>query len=218
MEILFNFISCSPPNCPQMVPIETCEPFFEYMRKSIALDSDIMKLIAEHTSEVTFPQKHVIVAEGGVCNKVYFIVSGTARSYYTDFSGVTVTWAFHFNNDLSIGRNVFALDYRGFITNKPSSIAIETLSEVSALFFTREAVNYLMEKSLNYEIWMRKLDENAYVHMYDRAFSLLTMSATERYHKLLNDEPHLMQMFSNYYIASYLGIAPQSLSRIRTQH
>jgi len=34
----------------------------------------------------------------------------------------------------------------------------------------------------------------------------------------LNDEPHLMQMFSNYYIASYLGIAPQSLSRIRTQH
>jgi hypothetical protein len=95
---------------------------------------------------------------------------------------------------------------------------IETLSELGAIVFTREAVNYLIEKSLNYEIWMRKLDEMAYLSMFDRAFSLLTMSATERYHKLLTDEPHLMQMFSNYYIASYLGIAPQSLSRIRTQH
>jgi CRP-like cAMP-binding protein len=113
---------------------------------------------------------------------------------------------------------VFVTDYRAFLTNKPSTIAVETLSEVSALVFTKEAINYLMEKSLKYEIWMRKLNEMAYVSMYDRAFSLLTMSATERYHKLLNEEPHLMQMFSNYYIASYLGIAPQSLSRIRTQH
>ena len=75
-----------------------------------------------------------------------------------------------------------------------------------------------MEKSLTYEIFMRKLNANAYLGMYDRAFTLLTMSATERYHKLLNEESHLMQMFSNYYIASYIGIAPQSLSRIRTQH
>jgi hypothetical protein len=83
--------------------------------------------------------------------------------------------------------------------------------------FTKEAVTYLLENSLKYEIWMRKLNENAYVHMYDRAFTLLTMSATERYQKLIKKEPHLIQMFSNYYIASYLGIAPQSLRRIRTQ-
>jgi CRP-like cAMP-binding protein len=173
---------------------------------------------ASQISEITFRPKQIILTEGGICNKVYFVVSGTARSYYTDFSGMTVTWSFHFNNNLSLIRNVFVTDYRAFLTDKPSSIAVETLSEVSALVFTKEAVNYLMEKSLKYEIWMRKLNENAYISMYDRAFSLLTMSATERYHKLLNEEPHLMQMFSNYYIASYLGIAPQSLSRIRTQH
>ena len=200
-----------------MVPIDVCEPYFKFVEKYIELDSDIRQLIASYISEITFPQKHIILSEGGLCNKVYFIVSGTARSYYTDFSGITVTWSFHFNNNLSLIRNVFVTDYRAFLTGKPSSIAIETLSEVSALVFTKEAVSYLMEKSLRYEIWMRKLNEMAYVSMYDRAFSLLTMSATERYHKLLNDEPHLIQMFSNYYIASYLGIAPQSLSRIRTQ-
>ena len=201
-----------------MIPIDACEPYFEYVRKYVELDSETMQLTASQVSEVTFPQRHIIFPEGGISNKVYFVISGTARSYYTDFSGTTVTWSFHFNTNLSLIRNVFVTDYRAFLTNKPSSISIETLSEVTALVFTREAVEFLMEKSLKYEIWMRKLNEKAYLSMYDRAFSLLTMSASERYHKLLNEEPHLMQMFSNYYIASYLGIAPQSLSRIRTQH
>ena len=200
-----------------MVPIDTCEPFFEYMRKYVELDADTMQLIASQMNEITFPQKHIILVEGGMCNKIYFIVSGTARSYYTDISGMTITWSFHFNNNASITKNLFAVDYRAFLKNQPSSIAIETLSEVSALVLTQEAINYLIEKSFKFERWTRKSNQASYVHMYDRAFTLLTMTATERYHKLLNDEPHLMQMFSNYYIASYLGIAPQSLSRIRTQ-
>ena len=201
-----------------MIPIDVCEPFFTYMQKYVEPDADTMQLIASHMNEITFPQKHIILPEGGICNKVFFVVSGTARSYYTDFSGMTVTWSFHFNNDQSVIRNVFAVDYRAFLTNKLSSISIETLSEVRAFVFAKEAVSNLMEKSLQYEIWMRRLNENAYVSMYGRAFTLLTMSATERYHKLVNEEPHLLQMFSNHYIASYLGIAPQSLSRIRSQH
>jgi CRP-like cAMP-binding protein len=176
-----------------------------------------MQLVASQLSEITFPQKHLIFPEGGICHKIYFVISGTARSFYTDFSGLTVTWAFHFNTNRSLIRNVFITDYRAFLTNKPSSLAVEILSELRAYVFTREIINYLMEQSLKYEIWMRKLNESAYVSMFDRTFTLLTMSATERYQKLLKDEPHLLQMFSNYYIASYLGIAPQSLSRIRTQ-
>jgi len=201
-----------------MIPVDACEPYFEHMRQFVELDPDTMQLIASQLNETSFPQKHVILPEGSICNKVYFIVSGTARSYYIDASGVTVTWSFHFNNTQSLIRNVFVTDYRAFLTGRPSSIAIETLGEVRAIVITKEAVNYLTEKSLKYEIWMRKINEKAYVSMFDRAFSLLTMSATERYCKLVSDEPHLMQMFSNYYIASYLGIAPQSLSRIRTQH
>jgi CRP-like cAMP-binding protein len=200
-----------------MISIEACEPYFEYVRKYAELDSEAMQLAASQIGEITFPQRHIIFPEGGNCNKIYFVISGMARSYYTDFAGLTVTWSFHFNNNRSLIRNVFITDYRAFLTDKPSSLAAETLSELRALVFTKEAVNYLMEKSLKYEIWMRKLNENAYVSMFTRAFTLLTMSAAERYCKLVDEEPHLLQMFPNYYIASYLGIAPQSLSRIRTQ-
>jgi len=201
-----------------MIPIETCEPYFEYMRKYVEVDYEMMELIASQLTETSFRPKEIIIREGGVCNKIYFLISGTARSYYTDTSGLTVTWAFHFNNDLSVVRNVFATDYQAFLTSKPAIITIEALSEISALVFTREAINNLMEKSLKYEVWQRKINEKAFVTMFERTFTLLTMSAKERYCKLVADESHLMQMFSNYYIASYLGIAPQSLSRIRTQH
>ena len=201
-----------------MTTVDACEPYFEFMRKLVDLDSDTMQLVALHLSEVSFPPKHIILPQGSLCNKIYFMVSGTARSYYIDGSGVTVTWSFLFNNNKSINRNLFALDYRAYLTNQPSSIAIETLSEVTALAFPKEEHNSLMEKSSKYEIFMRKLNEKSYMGMFDRAFTLLTMSATERYNKVLNEEPHLLQMFSNYYIASYIGIAPQSLSRIRTQH
>jgi len=201
-----------------MLPVDTCEPYFEYMRKSVDVDSEMMELIASQLTEVSFQQKDILIHEGGICNKIYFLVSGTARSYYTDVSGSTVTWAFHFNDSLSVIRNVFATDYRAFLTNKPASITIEALSGITALVFSKEAITHLMGKSLKYEIWQRKINEKAFVTMFDRAFTLLTMSAKERYCKLVADEPHLMQMFSNYYIASYLGIAPQSLSRIRNQH
>ena len=200
-----------------MIPVEACQPYFDFLKKHIELDAGLQQLIASQLTEITFPQKHVMLSESSHTNKVYFIISGTARSYYTDFSGTTVTWAFHFNNNHSVIRNVFATDYRAFITGTLSSISIEALSEIRALVFTKEAVNYLVENSLKYEIWMRKLNEMAYVSMFDRAFLLLTMSAADRYRKLLKDESHLIQMFSNYYIASYLGIAPQSLSRIRSQ-
>lgn len=201
-----------------MVPVETAEPFFNYMRKFVEPDAGTMQLIADHTSEVTFPEKHLLLLEGSPCNKIYFIVSGLGRSYYTDFSGKTITWNFYFNTPESTSKNLFATDYRAFLSNNQSSIAIETLSEVHALLFTKPEVNYLIEHSFIYERWLRKLNETAFMNMYDRAFTLLTMAAADRYKKLVQDESHLLQLFSNYYIASYLGIAPQSLSRIRSQH
>jgi len=201
-----------------MVSVDACEPFFKYMREYVNLDSDTMELIAAHAGEVTFHPKHIILREGDKCDKVHFVVSGSGRSYYTDFSGKTITWSFMFNNGDSATRNLFAVDYRSFLSGLPSVLTIETFSELKALIFSRASVTYLIENSLIYERWMRKLNEVAYRYMFDRAFTLLTMSAKDRYQKLLKEEPYLLQMFSNYYIASFLGIAPQSLSRIRTQH
>ena len=201
-----------------MITVETCEPYFAYIRRFMNLNSKTMAQIAANTGEITLPPKHTILWEGNKCDTIYLVVSGTARSYYTDFSGKTITWAFHFNSEASNCRNLFVLDYRAFLTDRPSAVTIETLREFKAVTISKTQQTYLIENCPVYERWMRKLNEIAYTHMFDRAFTLLTMTATDRYNKLLKEEAHLLQMFSNYYVASYLGIAPQSLSRIRSQH
>src|SRR5215510_10011054 len=185
-----------------MVSLDTCEPFFDYVRRYMDLDSDTRELVASQLAEISFRPKHVILREGAVCNKIFFIISGTARSYYTDFSGLTVTWAFHFNNNHSVIRNAFISDYRAFLTGKPSSVSIETLSEMNALVFTNEAIKTLMQKSLQFDMWQKRVTEMAYVTMFERSFTLLTMSAAESYFKLVDQQPQLLQIFPSHYIAS----------------
>ena len=62
-----------------MVPIDTCEPFFEYVGKYMELDPDTKQLVASQFSEISFPPKHIILSEGGNCDKAFFVISGTAR-------------------------------------------------------------------------------------------------------------------------------------------
>ncbi len=180
------------------------------------LNAALIELLAANSKLVNIPKKEFILKEGDSCNVVYYILSGKARSFYTDYTGKTTTWLFHFNAPESNIKNLFLVDYKSFLSNLRSSISIETLTDVQAIKITREQNEFLIEHSSVFERWIRKLNEKAFIYTYDRVFTMLMMDATQRYHKLLEEEPHLIQMFSNYHIASYLGVAPQSLSRIRT--
>ena len=94
-------------------------------------------------------------------------------------------------------------------------MSIQTTSEVNAVKFSKEVVDLMIENSEIFAVWMRKLHERSLIVAYDRITTLLTLTATERYLKFLNDEAYLLDMFSNYHIATYLHVTPQSLSRIR---
>jgi len=194
---------------------EAYKPYFDLINKYVAIDQETKDLVIANSKRVSLTKKQLLLQEGENCNTVYFIISGKARSYYTDFSGKTTTWWFHFNTAQSNIKNLFLVDYKSFLSKLQSTLSIETLTEVEAIVFSREQVNYLINSSILYERWMRILNEQSFINTYDRVFTLLTMSATDRYEKLIQDEPHLLQLFSNHYIASYLNIAPQSLSRIR---
>jgi len=191
-------------------------PFIEYLNTIVDLDTEATLLIEERTKEVSFPKGHIISPAGTVCRYAYFLITGEARSFYTDFSGKTTTWIFHFNQQFSNVKNLLIVDYKSFLNGRPASLTSETLTSLTAVQISRSDLGYVLERSLICERAMRKVSDASFIVAYDRAFTLLTMSATERYNKLLEEEPHLLKMFSNQYIASYLGITPQSLSRIRS--
>ncbi|WP_431200417.1 Crp/Fnr family transcriptional regulator [Mucilaginibacter sp. P19] len=187
----------------------------EFINRDLQLDEYTINLISDNCKELTFAKGDIILKQGEVSKYAYFIVSGEGRSFYTDFTGKTTTWLFHFNNASSNIKNLFMVDYKSFLTGKPGTLGIETLSEVKAVRLSYKQVRLLLKHSPSYEKWTRLLNEKVFIVAYNRVFTLLTMNATQRYEKLLAEEPYLLILFSNYYIASYLNITPQSLSRIR---
>ncbi|CAM4091221.1 cAMP-binding domain of CRP or a regulatory subunit of cAMP-dependent protein kinases [Pedobacter westerhofensis] len=194
-----------------------CKPLLDYISSVVDLDGPATDNIVAHAREVSFPRGSMLFTTGETARHAYFIVSGHARSYYTDYTGKTVTWLFHFNEPFSHIKNLFVVDYKSFLTDTPGTMSIEALSDIKMIRLGRHMFDNENQQAPALETFMRILNEKAFVVLYDKIYTLITKSATQRYLKILKEEPFLTQMFSNHYLASYLGIAPQSLSRIRAR-
>jgi CRP-like cAMP-binding protein len=190
-------------------------PFQHYIRKIVSLDDAAVEIILDSCRDVLFPKGHMIANEGEIAKYAYFILSGKARSYYTDDAGRTITWSFHFNEIQSDFKNLFVVDYKSFLTQTPGTMSIEALTDIRAIRIGQRELGSTFGHSPVLEKCLQKLNEYFFTTAYDRFFNLLTMSATDRYNKLLKNEPYLLQMFTDKYLASYIGVEPQSLSRIR---
>ncbi|WP_431241734.1 Crp/Fnr family transcriptional regulator [Flavobacterium sp. P21] len=199
------------------IPIEHhfAIPFFEFVSKDFDLDTETITMISKHCELVNYEKGSHLLHAGSDCRFIHFIISGEGISYFTNHSGKTTTWFFHFNKPESSVKNAFAVDYKSFLSGESATVSIEALSDITSIRFSREQVRFLSDNSMIFERWIRIINERAFIMIYDRISTLLTLSATERYKKFLKDEPYLLNMFNNYYIASYLDVAPQSLSRIR---
>lgn len=194
-----------------------CTPFLDYMSQDVVLDDATKKLVEENCRLVKFAEGKRLLEAGNVCQYIYFIIEGKCISYFTDFKGKTITWFFHFNSPASTTKNIFAVDYRSFLSRQPATLTIDTLLPVSAIRFSADELKKLVGESPAVERWLRLLTEKAFIQVYDRINTLLTLPAPDRYKRFLEEEPYLLNMFSNYLIATYLNVTPQSLSRIRKQ-
>jgi CRP/FNR family transcriptional regulator, anaerobic regulatory protein len=190
-------------------------PLLNYIGKIVSLDDSDIEIILNNCKEVLIPKGHTIFNEGKIARYAYFIVSGKARSYYTDYAGKTITWSFHFNEIQSDFKNLFIVDHKSFLTQTPGTLRIEALTDIKAIRFGQRGLDSKYGHVSILEQCLRKLNEYSFIMAYDRVFNLLTLSATDRYNQLLRNEPHLLRMFPDKYLASYIGIEPPSLSRIR---
>lgn len=160
--------------------------------------------------------KHVkLLTQTGVCNSIMFLNSGIARSYVIDESGRDYTCSFNFNNDESTIKNLFLTDYASVIKGEQSTLLFESLTELEVVLIPVNYIKKLYEINHNWNRIGRLIAEEAYYITQQRTLSLLTKTATERYQELSNTLSSLMPQIPDVYLASYLGITPQSLSRIK---
>lgn len=139
--------------------------------------------------------------------KIFFIKSGILRSYRI-IEGVDITHHFFLENG-------FATDYESFLTRKHGDVYLETITDAVLYEFNRSTLFSFFEDFSKFEKIRTVIAENAYLKMVERLKDFQTKDLKERYLNLIDKNSKLFNLVSQKHIASYLGVAPQSLSRIK---
>lgn len=153
-------------------------------------------------------KKTSIVQEGEVCRILIFVNKGGFRSYTIDEKGAEHVLQL-------VLENHWVSDLYSFITQKPGQVHIEALEDSEALVLSYNDLQALYVKLPVIESYFRQLYERAYVALQQRLNDTLSIPAEERYRELVANQPGIAQRVALIHIASYLGITPESLSRIR---
>jgi CRP-like cAMP-binding protein len=155
------------------------------------------------------PARQLLLQPGQVAQRLYFIEQGLARGYALHAGQDVSSWFMHEGD--------FVISIVSFLTQQPSTEYIELLepSVLHAISYQHLQELYRAFPEFNYV--GRVLTERYYVQSEQRAYQLRTLPAKERYAQLLADFPNLGQRVPQKYLASYLGISPETLSRLRAR-
>ncbi len=163
-------------------------------------------LTSKWTSEKTLERNNYLISRGEVETNLYYVAEGAMRIYFPhDDEEVCVGFAY---------TDSFICSYPSFIQNKPSDYYIQALTRTQLLSITREAFYGLFEVYRNIERCWRMMEEQALLGKIEREVEMLTYSPDERAQRLMKRSPHLFQIVPKKYIASYLRMKPETLSRI----
>ncbi|WP_286966952.1 Crp/Fnr family transcriptional regulator [Flavobacterium sp. UBA4854] len=155
-----------------------------------------------------FTAKEYLSSMGKISNKIFFIVEGLARVYYLKDGKEITTY-------LSCDEG-FIASYSSFINQSVSFESIQCIEDCEVLSITFEKMQFLYNEIPNWERVGRILAEQNYLCMADRVLKLQMIPAKEKYQTFLTSAPaKIIQRTPLIYIASFLGITPESLSRIR---
>lgn len=182
--------------------------------KLLAYFSSISPLSEEEAAAiaetiVTRPYKKgdVLLREGDISNEVYFVLEGCVRQYYlVDGEEKTV-------NFFTEGQWVISMKSLG--EQKPSAHYIACTTDVSLVVGNQSKESELFRRFPRFEMISRRMMEMLFAEQHEQAASYLVDTPEQRYLKLMKTRPELLQIVPQYQLASYIGVQPESLSRIR---
>ena len=185
------------------------------MLESFLSDFQISKLFTKEELEFSLDlfkegkiaKGEFLSKEGEVCDKLYIIKEGVIRSFfYKDGEELTT----YFNIEGTI-----ATALRSYLKEVKANENLQALTEVEYYYIEKTDMNILYNKIPNWNKIGRVLMEKLYVKMEERSISLQYNNAKERYVRFLTDFPDLTNRIPLHFIASYIGVTPETLSRIR---
>lgn len=182
---------------------------FDYFNESSPQLRAKLESYRDLITQIKVPAKTILLREGQISKNAYFVQKGCLRTWLTQ-DGKEVTFQFFFEEQA-------VSSFESFWTQQPSLYGIETVEASIIQVINKKDYQTLLTKipELNQlllqAICQRMID-------YQRLFlSRIMDKPAERYAALLANEPHIVQQVPQHYIASYLGITPVSLSRLRNK-
>jgi CRP/FNR family transcriptional regulator, anaerobic regulatory protein len=172
-------------------------------------DSDIA-FCNQYFELKSLPKNNILEEENRIPKHLYFITNGFMRLFYYDDHGDEVT-------TLIASPNRFITSFLDFIHEKKSKENLECITDCEFYRIERSKLLELIDKNENFKKFSLVIFEQAIATNQIRANDFATLTADLRYKKLNEQQPEIIQNVPIQYIASYLGIKPQSLSRIRKQ-
>lgn len=166
----------------------------------------------KHIFKETVLKKGVyFVKEGEISRKFAFLESGIVRGFYQNPEGIEYNRSF-FVTPAFIG------NYASLITNKPSLSSQQALTDCRILVSNYNELENLFDASPDLERFARKFAENYFVKYEQKEIEIIFQNADTRYLAFQKEYPDLLQQIPQYHIASYLGVTPTQLSRIRRKN
>lgn len=185
---------------------------FELITKTInsilSLNEEEWNIVFGLLEKQTLKKNGFFLREGQICNSIAFINYGTMIYYKLMGDGKETTTDFAFAGD-------WVTDNRSRLNKSPSYINIKALEDTELLVISNLDLTKCYNLVPKLEKLGRILIEQAFIRIARQSIDLQTLTASERYNKMLHDYPEIFQKVPLYHIANYLGIAPKSLSRIR---
>ena len=181
--------------------------FINHIQQHIQFNEKEQDFLTSNLPIVSFKKGELLLAEGNISDCFYYNLSGCVRLFYT-VKGEEKTAYFYTENQ-------FISSYESYVKQVPSIQNFQAIEATNVLMITVDVAERLLAMTPKFEILARMAMEEEMIHYQRLIASFVTQSPQERYESLLSANPELFQRIPQHYIASYLGITPESLSRIK---
>lgn len=184
------------------------EKLFTVLMAVYPLCDQLKEKIIGQVKVCRFKRKHILLKPGEIANQIYFIVKGLLRAYHVDENDKVHT--FWVMKELDMMASAFS-----FFTRQPGDLTIEVLENCELIVIDYDKLEEIYKEFLEFNVVGRVLTEKYYALSDERAMILRKTSMADRYWYMVDHYPELLQRVKQKYMASYLGMTSEHLSRIK---
>lgn len=188
------------------------EIFKQKLARLLRIDDVLLEEFLKLFQYKELEKAEFILNQGEVCEFIGLVSEGALRTFYVNENGDEVSFLLHFNNELE---DMGFTDFESFLLAEKSKLNIQAIAHSKVYLIKKTDWEWLSNKDIFWLHFSKRMTEIVYISAKRRVEDLLYYGPESRYLKLLKDNPNIFQKIPQKYIASYLGISPQSLSRIR---